>query len=208
MRVWIIGAVIVAAAGAVIAQAPPRPRPVLHEPIPDLDPSSPPVAVGGAKHGSNPTAIVSGDKALAKPSLDRPSAPSSSSSSPSSATSSSAPVLGTKDFAADRATTMKPDENTGSDGTLHYVSVFHPDGLPFKRMSAFDQTDDAFTLHVARAALAEVPVGGTADPRTRDRFWGDVEIQLAPGVDVPLPSVAPDMRILSYEAKPAGRLAF
>jgi transglutaminase-like putative cysteine protease len=140
---------------------------------------------------------------LAKPSLDTPSKPASSSS-----TTPSNPVLGTKDFSADRATTMKPDENTGPDGTLHYVSVFNPDVLPFKRMSAFDQTDDAFTLHVARAALAEVPVGGTPDPRTRDRFWGDVDIQLSPGVDVPLPSVAPDMRILSYEAKPAVRLAF
>ncbi|HEX4452453.1 MAG TPA: transglutaminase domain-containing protein [Kofleriaceae bacterium] len=203
-RVWIaLSAVTVTAAtGVVIAQAPPRARPVLHEPIPDLDTSTPPVAIGGAKHGGNPTAIVSGDKVLAKPALDAPTKPASTSSTPAN------PVLGTKDFSADRATTMKPDENTGSDGTLHYVSVFNPDVLPFKRMSAFDQTDDAFTLHVARPALAEVPVGGTPDPRTRDRFWGDVDIQLSPGVDVPLPSVAPDMRILSYEAKPAVRLAF
>jgi hypothetical protein len=204
-RRWIaiaIGAVLAATAGVVIAQAPPRERPVLHEPIPDLDTSTPPVAVGGAKHGGNPTAIVSGDKVLAKPPLDARPSPSSSSSTPAN------PVLGTKDFSADRATTMRPDENTGPDGTLHYVSVFNPDVLPFKRMSAFDLTDDAFTLHVARPALAEVPVGGTPDPSTRDRFWGDVDIQLSPGVDVPLPSVAPDMRILSYEAKPAVRLAF
>jgi Transglutaminase-like superfamily len=203
-RVWIaIGVVTAATAGVVIAQAPAPARPILHEPIPDLDPSSHPVAVGGAKHGSNPTSIVTGDKVLAKPALERPaSAASSSPSTPSN------PVLGTKDFSADRATTMKPDENTGSDGTLHYVSVFNPDVLPFKRMSAFDQTDDAYTLHVARPALAEVPVGGTADPRTRDRFWGDVDVALTPGVDVPLPSVAPDMRILSYETKPAVRLAF
>jgi transglutaminase-like putative cysteine protease len=35
-----------------------------------------------------------------------------------------------------------------------------------------------------------------------------VLIQLKPGVDVPLPSVAPDMRILSYEVKPKIKLQF
>jgi hypothetical protein len=33
-------------------------------------------------------------------------------------------------------------------------------------------------------------------------------VQLAPGVDAPLPSVAPDMRILSYEAEPPINLTF
>jgi hypothetical protein len=189
-----------ATAGVVIAQSPPASQPILHEPIPDLAPGSPAPTIGGAKRGGNPTAIVSGDKVLAKPALE--------SASSNASQGGSGPVLGTKDFAADRATSMQPDENTGSDGTLHYVSVFNPDVLPFKRMSAFDTTTDDFTLHVARTALAEVPVGGATDARTRDRFWGDVEIQLAPGVDVALPSVAPDMRILSYEAKPPVRLAF
>ena len=191
-----------AAAGVVIAQAPPPAHPILHEPIPDLAPGAQGPTIGGAKHGSNPTAIVSGDKVLAKPALDRPpvgNAPTGG---------NAGPVLGTKDFSADRATSMRPDENTGSDGTLHYVSVFNPDVLPFKRMSAFDSTDGDFTLHVARSAQVELPVGGTTDASTRDRFWGDVEIQLAPGVEVPLPSVAPDMRILSYEAKPSVHLAF
>ena len=100
------------------------------------------------------------------------------------------------------------DTHLYGDGTLHYVSVFNPDVLPFKRMSVFDAVDDAFTLHINRAVLTEVPVGGTTDPRTRDRFWGDVLVKLEPGQDVPLPSVSPDMRILSYEAKPAVRLKF
>ena len=52
-----------------------------------------------------------------------------------------------------------------------------------------------------------VPVGGTTD-KARDRFWGSVLVQLSPGTDVPLPSVAPDMRILSYEIKPKTTLTF
>ena len=103
---------------------------------------------------------------------------------------------------------MKPDDNTGPDGTLQYVSVFNPDVLPFKRMTSFDAVHDDFTLHVARTVLTEIPVGGATNPKTRDRFWGDVLIQLKPGIDVPLPSVAPDMRILSYEVKPKIALKF
>jgi hypothetical protein len=103
---------------------------------------------------------------------------------------------------------MTPDDNTGPDGTLQYVSVFNPDVLPFKRMTTFDAVGDDYTLHVARTVLTEIPVGGTTDAKTRDRFWGDVLIQLKPGIDVPLPSVAPDMRILSYEVKPKIALKF
>jgi hypothetical protein len=102
---------------------------------------------------------------------------------------------------------MTPDDNTGRDSTLHYVSVFNPDVLPFKRMSALDSVAADFTLAIAHTALVELPVGGTSD-KTRDRFWGSVLVKLTPGVDVPLPSVAPDMRILSYEIKPPVALRF
>ncbi len=193
--------VIVGTAGLVLAQS--RPSQILHEPIPDVATDHPAAAIGGAKGAGNPTAFNAGDKVLPKPSLD-----AGSGKRMGSAGSGGEPVLGSKDFSADRATTMRPDENTGSDGTLHYVSVFNPDVLPFKRMSTFDAVGDDFTLHVARTVLTELPVGGTTDPRTRDRFWGDVLVELRPGTDVPLPSVAPDMRILSYEAKPAVRLKF
>ena len=42
----------------------------------------------------------------------------------------------------------------------------------------------------------------------REPFYGAVWIQLTPGVDVPLPSVAPDMRILAYTVNPSTRLKF
>ena len=182
-----------AAAGIVLAQGTAT-RPILHEDLPPLsaDKASPAIMRGG----SMPTAIAAGDKLLPKPSLD------------TSPRTPGEPVLGTNGFAADRQTSMKPDDNTGPDGTLHYVSVFNPDVLPFKRMSAFDQVGDDYTLHVARTVLTEIPVGGRTDPKTRDWFFGDVLIQLKPGVDVPLPSVAPDMRVLSYEVKPRIALHF
>lgn len=184
-------AVVAAVAGLALAQQAPK---ILHQDLPAPSGDRPTPTIGSAGSG-NPTAFAAGDKVLPKPSQDR-------------AAQHGEPVLGQGGFAADRQTAMRPDENTGADSTLHYVSVFNPDVLPFKRMSAFDAVADDYTLRVARTVLTELPVGGTTDPRTRDRFWGDVLIELRPGVDVALPSVAPDMRILSYEAKPAVRLKF
>lgn len=185
-----------AATGLVVAQTTTRARPTLHEELPPLSGTEAPATIGNQTPGTNPTAIAAGDKTLVKPSLDaKPTIPSE-------------PVLGTDGFAADRQTSMLPDSNTGPDNTLQYVSVFNPDVLPFKRMSSFDAVGEDYRLHVARTVLTEVPVGGTTDPKTRDRFWGDVLLQLRPGVDVPLPSVAPDMRILSYEVKPKITLKF
>jgi hypothetical protein len=139
-------------------------------------------------------AIKAGDKISPKPALTDPGkAPKNE------------PVLGSGGFAADRQTQMKPDDNTGPDATLHYVSVFNPDVLPFKRMSSFDAAGDDYLLKVGRTALTEVPVGGVTDNTKRDYFRASVLVKLEPGKDVPLPSVAPDMRILSYETNPEDR---
>ncbi len=178
---------IAAAAGLAVAQTA-APRHKLHEDLPS--PSDKPTRMIGGTGSGNPAAFAAGDKVLPKPALDRPS------SHPPDE-----PVLGKPGFAADRRTTMTPDGNTGPDTTLHYVSVFNPDVLPFKRMSALDGVADDYTLKIAHTALVELPVGGATD-KGRDPFWGSVLIQLAPGQDVPLPSVAPDMRILSYEITP------
>jgi transglutaminase-like putative cysteine protease len=183
----IAGVVIAAAAGLAIAQTVVRHK--LHEDLPS--PFDRPAPVIGEAGSGNPAAFAAGDKVLPKPPVDKPSA----------TPSKSEPVLGAGGFAADRQTSMTPDGDTGPENTLHYVSVFNPDVLPFKRMSALDGVTDDFTLNIAHRALVELPVGGKSD-KTRDRFWGSVLIELAPGKDVALPSVAPDMRILSYEIKP------
>jgi len=188
------GVAIAAAAGLAIAQTA-SPRPKLHEDLPS--PSERPTPMIGGGGSGNPAAFAAGDKVLPKPAVDRPS----------SAPAKGEPVLGTTGFAADRQTSMKPDGNTGPDATLHYVSVFNPDVLPFKRMSALDGVGDDYTLKIAHSALVEVPVGGTST-KNRDRFWGSVLVQLVPGTEVALPSVAPDMRILSYEIKPSIAIRF
>lgn len=199
MRIAPVVALLVtasAATGLVVAQTRERARPVLHEELPALAGDKAQPTIGTPEPGANPRAISAGDKTLVEPALEG--------RTPNPAE----PVLGKGGFAADRQTSMRPDDNTGPDGTLQYVSVFNPDVLPFKRMTSFDTVGDDYTLHVSRSVLTEIPVGGATDPKTRDRFWGDVLIELRPGVDVPLPSVAPDMRILSYEVKPKVKLEF
>src|ERR1700704_398306 len=180
---------IAAAAGLAVAQTA-APRHKLHEDLPS--PSDKPTRMIGGTGSGNPAAFTAGDKVLPRPALDRPTG-----------RPADEPVLGAPGFAADRRTTMTPDGNTGPDATLHYVSVFNPDVLPFKRMSALDGIADDYTLRIAHPVLTELTVGGTTADKNRDRFWGSVLLQLSPGTDVPLPSVAPDMRILSYEIKPS-----
>ncbi|HET9623243.1 MAG TPA: transglutaminase domain-containing protein, partial [Kofleriaceae bacterium] len=188
-RTVILSGIVVAAAGLALAQTQQVSHRVLHEDLPS--PSEKPQPTIGGGNGSNPTAIIAGDKRLPKPVTD----------APAQKPKDGEPVLGAGGFAADRQTSMKPDGNTGPDSTLHYASVFNPDVIPFKRMSVLDGVADDYTLRVARAALTEIAVGGTND-KARDRFWGSVLLQLTPGADVALPSVAPDMRILSYEIQP------
>jgi transglutaminase-like putative cysteine protease len=188
------GVAIAAVTGLAIAQTAVS-RKKLHEDLPS--PTERPQPTIGATGSGNPAAFAAGDKVLPKPIVDRPSG------SPAK----DEPVLGSGGFAADRQTSMTPDGNTGPDATLHYASVFNPDVLPFKRMSALDGAAEDYTLRIAHTELVDVPVGGTTD-KTRDRFWGSVLIQLKPGVDVALPSVAPDMRILSYEIKPSIAVRF
>ncbi len=184
-------------AGLAVAQSSERKSTVPHEDLPAPSGADTSPAIGSGGNGTVPTALRSGDSIIPKPSVDAPIDKTRGE-----------PVLGTKDFGADRQTAIKPDDNTGSDATLHYISVFNPDVLPFKRMSSLDAVGDDYTLKLARPALTEVPVGGVTDPKTRDWFYGNMMLELAPNADVALPSVAPDMRILSYDVKPKIALKF
>lgn len=185
------------AATMAVAQSSSRRAPVPHEDLPAPTGADASPVIGSGSAGSVPTALRSGEVIIPKPSVDAPADKTRGE-----------PVLGTKDFGADRQTSLKPDDNTGTDGTLHYISVFNPDVLPFKRMSALDAVADDYTLKIGRPALTELPVGGVTDPKTRDWFYGNMVIELSPNADVPLPSVAPDMRILSYDIKPKIPLKF
>lgn len=182
-----------AVAGAAIAQqATSGEEPVLHEFLRVSNEAAQPM-IGSASSGDNPAAIAAGDKVLPMPSLDEPMNTSG--------------VLGKSGTGSDRMTKMTPDDQTGGDAQLTYEAVFNPDVLPFKRMSSLDAPQADFTLVVSRPQLTDLPVGGKTD-KSRDRFWGSVAVQLTTGQPAPLPSVAPDMRILSYEVKPALKVTF
>ena len=180
-------------------------RPVLHE---DLTPpkdgehrtardvrSRQQIFGASPAEGQNPSAIEAGSKILPEPPTDQ-------------ATSSQELVHGGTGFAkADRFTDYRPDLHTGSDGTLHYVEVFNPGIIPFKRMSALDSVRTDYTLYTERSSKSDVVVSG--QPRADDElFWGSLVVELRTGEDVPIPSVSPDMRILSYEITPSVPVVF
>jgi hypothetical protein len=179
--------------------------PVLHEyvappggaPARSADgPGDRPRTIGGEpRAGKNPAAVKSNDLLLPEPPKTEPRRQDE-------------PVHGTQDFGADRDTTQPMDRNTGADGTLHYTEVFNPAVVPFKRMSSLDAVRDDYVLYVWDQRLVELPVGGKG-VAGRDMFWGSLLVELEPGKDVPIPSTAPDMRILSYEVDPpVSSLAF
>jgi transglutaminase-like putative cysteine protease len=188
------------AVGAVaLADDPPAPSPgrkILHEPMPGpKTKSNGPVLGDTPREGKNPTAFSAGEKVLPEPPIsDDPAA--------------GEPIFGEKGIATDRRTEDSPDRNTKADSTLHYVAVFNPDVVPFKRLSVLDSVADDYTMRVLQPdAREEQPVGGKTT-RDRDRFWGDLHVRLEGTEDVAIPSVAPDMRILSYEVDPPRHLVF
>jgi transglutaminase-like putative cysteine protease len=142
----------------------------------------------------NPTAIASQDRLLPEPDAERPPGEEE-------------PVFGQEGFAVDRQTEARPDRHTGADSTLHYVEVFNPSIVPFKRMSALNTIDPDYTLRNGSRTNLDLPVGGGPRPG-HDLFWGSIQVELKPGLDVPIPSVSPDMRILSYESTPQVALTF
>ena len=106
-----------------------------------------------------------------------------------------------------KTTEWKADYHTGADPTLHYRAIFDPSVVPFKRVSVLNSVRSDQTLYASTSARRELVVGGPPSP-DREQFWGSLEVRLQTGIDVPIPSVSPDMRILSYEAVPTTALLF
>src|SRR5262249_51610736 len=154
-----------------------------------------PAGEGKPPGSQNPTAIRQDEKIIAAPSVSQPP-------------TGSEVVHGQRSFAADRETEAHLDYATQQDGTLHYVEVFNPSIVPFKRMSALHRVRGDDALEGAGRALRAISVGAQTSA-DRDLFWGSLVIDLPEGgTQVPIPSVAPDMRILSYEVQPRARLVF
>ena len=108
----------------------------------------------------------------------------------------------------DRLRRWRPDLLTAQTAEeLHYHSSFSPSIAPYKRMSALDQVEADYSLSNSSPSLEAVPVGGRADTK-RDLFWGSVVVRLVPNQPVPIPSVAPNARILSVSARPEVEVEF
>jgi transglutaminase-like putative cysteine protease len=111
-----------------------------------------------------------------------------------------------------RSPTFRPDRITELENTLQYFEVFAPAIAPYKRVTSLDAVtlaDDGVTpvLAIARALpRTVVPVEGASAPapdaRPRDKFWGSVVLAFDGGTTLPLPSVAPESRVLTIRSEP------
>lgn len=167
-------------------------EPVLHEYVRPPTRGSHVIAAPGEK----PAVVRQDDRLLVAPQVARPP-------------DGEEPVHGERGFAVDRETESRPDYATQKDGTLHYVEVFNPSVVPFKRMTALDAVRSDYTLYASSRDLRPIDVVPNGRAPERDLFWASLVVELPTGGGpVAIPSVAPDMRVLSAESSPAVELAF
>ncbi len=105
----------------------------------------------------------------------------------------------------ERRPMVRMDRETGAEAAVShtYHTVFTPSEFPYKRMSSLDWVTDDEVLTVFDQRREPVPVVGASQRRTdHDAFWGSIVLDLEPGKWIPMPSVAPDSRILEYRTDP------
>ena len=94
------------------------------------------------------------------------------------------------------------DRDTSRPDSVRYDDPFIPAVTPFKRLYAYDDLDEGFELVVHDKVLRPIEVGGEARPDD-DQFYGDLLVDVVPGVPVRIPSVGPGARVLVARAEPA-----
>ena len=199
--VMLLGSVALIAIGAVlVVRADDR---ILHEfvPSPSADEGTMLVAQGGAE----PAAIVVGGEVIPPPSdgaLGTDERPMTQ--QPGDGARQEQPGR--------RSPIFRPDRITELESTLHYFEVFSPAIAPYKRVTSLDAVtlaEDGLTpvLTVARTSPRfSVPIEGAGAPspdaRARDKFWGTVVLDFDGANSLPLPSVAPESRVLTMRTEP------
>ena len=93
------------------------------------------------------------------------------------------------------------DSDTTRPDVVSYDEPFVPAVTPFKRLYAYDSVDERGELVVADRRLRRMDVGGTA-LSSEDQFYGDLFVDVVPGVPVRIPSVAPQARVLAARVEP------
>src|SRR5450432_3051424 len=96
------------------------------------------------------------------------------------------------------------DRDTSRPDSVRYDDPFIPAVTPFKRLYAYDALDEGFELVVHDKLLRPIEVGGEARPDD-DQFYGDLFVDIVPGVPVRIPSVGPAARVLVARTEPALR---
>jgi hypothetical protein len=96
------------------------------------------------------------------------------------------------------------DRDTSRPDSVRYDDPFIPAVTPFKRLYAYDGLDEGFELVVHDKLLRPLDVGGEARPDD-DQFYGDLFVDMVPGVPVRIPSVGPGARVLVARTEPALR---
>jgi hypothetical protein len=102
----------------------------------------------------------------------------------------------------------KLDDNTDRVDELNYFSSFDPSVIPYKRGVAQNEVrmsgaDYAFVVDTGRFQRVGIGAGGKDASKSEDVFWGTFLIKSSPGTRTPIPSVAPDQRILEVLTEPA-----
>jgi hypothetical protein len=93
------------------------------------------------------------------------------------------------------------DPDTSRPDVVSYDEPFVPAVTPFKRLYAYDSVDERGELVVADRRLRRMEIGGTALP-AEDQFYGDLFVDVVPGVPVRIPSVGPQARVLAARVEP------
>lgn len=95
------------------------------------------------------------------------------------------------------------DGNTARPELVGYSDPFTPPIPPFKRSFAYDSVDGNLRLIVADPKQNALTPGGQARP-SDDQFYADINLTLAPGQAVRIPSVGAGARILAARFIPDG----
>jgi transglutaminase superfamily protein len=165
--------------------------PVLHEYIAP-DPAEDLRMGATTQDGTMPAAIDTRSGVLAAPSAPRTNSAASQVAYGGSATPDSIDA------------SYRIDRDTSRPETVRYDDPFIPAVTPFKRLYAYDGLDEGFELVVHDKQLRALPIGGEARP-DEDQFYGDLFVDIVPGVPVRIPSVGPGTRVLVARAEPALR---
>jgi transglutaminase superfamily protein len=96
---------------------------------------------------------------------------------------------------------FRVDRDTTRPDSVSYDEPFIPAVAPFKRLYAYDTVDESFELTVFDKSLTKLEVGGKPGPAD-DQFYADLFVDVAPGLPVRIPSVAPGARVLVARTDP------